>query len=111
MLSESFRALASRYRAEGAASSTPPSSPVLEGNGGNKGNMQSTSASFVFPLPQAEGPRGNRLAVAVSSARLPPVLRTPDLSLVPTPHMSKLQRGSSGGPPRRWMDMSLPHSN
>jgi hypothetical protein len=60
MLSENFRTLASRYRAERAGSSTLSSSPVSEGNGGNKGNMQSTSASFVFPLPQAEGVRGEQ---------------------------------------------------
>ena len=60
MLSENFRTLASRYRAERAASSAPPRSPVLEGNGGNKGNIQSTSASFVFPLPQAERIRGEQ---------------------------------------------------
>ena len=60
MLSEKFRTLASRYRAERAAPSTLPGSPVLEGNGGNKGNIQSTSASFVFPLPQAEGIRGEQ---------------------------------------------------
>jgi len=60
MLSENFRTLASRYRAERAASSTPPISAVSEGNGGNKGNIQSTSASFVFPLAQAEGTGGEQ---------------------------------------------------
>src|SRR3954452_15068931 len=60
MLSKNFRTLASRYRAERAASSTLPGSHVSEGNGGNKGNIQSTSASFVFPLPQAEGTRGEQ---------------------------------------------------
>ena len=60
MLSENFRTLASRYRAERAASPTPPGSPVSEGNGGNKGNIQSTSASFVFPSPQAGGARGEQ---------------------------------------------------
>jgi hypothetical protein len=63
MLSENFRTLASRYRAERAAPSTLPGSPVLEGNGGNKGNIQSTSASFMFPLSQEEGTRGEQTGV------------------------------------------------
>ena len=66
MLIENFRTLASRYRAERAASSTLPGSPVLEGNCGNKGNIQSTSASFVFPLPQTEGTGGEQAGGVLS---------------------------------------------
>ena len=89
MLSENFRTLASRYRAERAAPSTLPGSPVLEGNGGNKGNIQSTSASFVFPLPQAEGTGGEQAGgcgvLSVPSAGLL------DSRPIPGPHATHVE--------------------
>ena len=82
-----------------------------KGTEGTRGTCSPDQQVLCSPCLKRRGQEGNRLAVAVSSTCLPPVLWTPDLSLVPTPHMSKLQRGSSGGPPRRWMDMSLPRWN